>query len=105
MGFRGKTLVVTLTLLMTCFASSSHAAGNPASGKIKSISCQVCHGKDGHSNNPSYPKLAGQHAQYTAKQMRDFKNKTRVDAVMNEMSSGLSEQDIDDIAAYFESVR
>jgi len=101
--FRGKVLVAGL--LMSFFASPLLAAGNPITGKIKSISCQVCHGKDGHSNNPSYPILAGQHAQYTAKQMHDFKNNIRIDPVMNEMASGLSDQDIDDISAYFQSVK
>lgn len=103
LGYIGKALLTSM--LLTGLASTSHAAGNPSSGKIKAISCQVCHGKDGHSNNPIYPKLAGQHAKYIIKQMHDFKTGRRVDPVMNEMAPSLSDQDIEDIAAYFESIK
>ncbi len=92
-------------LLMASLPVAVYAAGNPTMGKIKAISCQVCHGKGGNSSNPTYPKLAGQHAQYIEKQMHDFISKKRLDPVMNEMAPGLSEQDIADIAAYFESVK
>lgn len=98
-----KTLLGTI--LLAGLAHNAMAAGNPTVGKIKAISCQVCHGKDGHSTNPIYPKLAGQHAKYIIKQMEDFKNKTRIDPVMNEMAPTLSDKDIADIAAYFENVK
>ncbi len=103
LGSRVKKLLITLTLMS--FASTAIAAGNPAAGKFKAISCQVCHGKDGHSTNPLYPKLAGQHAAYIEKQMHDFKTKKRIDPVMNEMAPSMSDQDIADIAAYFESIK
>jgi cytochrome c553 len=50
---------------------------------------------------PSFPKLAGQHADYTAKQLRDFKAGDRVDPSMAPMVAGLSEQDMDDLAAFY----
>lgn len=87
------------------FASTAVAAGNPAVGKFKAISCQVCHGKDGRSTNPLYPKLAGQHATYIEKQMHDFKTKKRIDPVMNEMAPSMSDEDISDVAAYFQSIK
>ncbi len=102
--FRHIGKAITASMLLTGLLSTAHAAGNPVTGKIKAISCQVCHGKDGHSSNPIYPKLAGQHASYLVKQMRDFKSGKRVDPVMNEMAPSLSDQDIEDIAAYFESI-
>ncbi len=103
LGSRVKKLLITLTLMS--FASTAIAAGNPAAGKFKAISCQVCHGKDGRSTNPLYPKLAGQHAAYIEKQMHDFKTKKRVDPVMNEMAPSMSDRDIADIAAYFQSIK
>lgn len=103
LGHRVTRLLITLALLS--FASATIAAGNPAAGKFKAISCQVCHGKDGHSTNPLYPKLAGQHAAYIEKQMHDFKTKKRIDPVMNEMAPSMSDRDIADIAAYFESIK
>ena len=98
-----KTLLSAI--LIASFSHNALAAGNPKMGKIKAISCQVCHGKDGRSTNPVYPKLAGQHAKYLIKQMKDFKHKTRIDPVMNEMAPTLSDKDVADIAAYFESVK
>jgi len=91
--------------LLAIITTPTFAAGDPATGRIKAISCQVCHGKDGHSTNPIYPNLAGQHARYTAKQMHDFKSGKRVDPVMNEMAQTLSDQDIEDIAAFFQNVK
>ncbi len=101
--YRVTKLLITLTLVG--FASTAIAAGNPVTGKFKAISCQVCHGKGGHSTNPIYPNLAGQHAAYIEKQMHDFKTKKRIDPVMNEMATSMSDQDIADIAAYFQNVK
>jgi len=103
LGYRVKKLLITLTLMS--FASTAIAAGNPVTGKFKAISCQVCHGKDGRSTNPTYPRLAGQHAAYIEKQMHDFKTKKRIDPVMNEMAPSMSDRDIADIAAYFQSIK
>jgi cytochrome c553 len=68
----------------------------------------ACHGPDGNSPTPSgpaatWPKLAGQHANYLAKQMADFKGGARQDAIMLGMVAALSEQDMADLAAYFSS--
>lgn len=83
-------------------AGSVHAAGDPAAGKAKAVSCAACHGADGNSVNPEWPKLAGQHANYIAKQLADFKAGTdRSDALMAGQVAGLSEQDMQDLAAFF----
>ena len=52
--------------------------GNINNGKSLSQTCAVCHGPDGNSVNPIWPKLAGQHASYTAKQLKNFKDGIRV---------------------------
>lgn len=78
------------------------AAGDADAGKRKAAACFGCHGVDGNSSNPLWPKLAGQHAGYIAKQLADFKNGLRKDPTMQGFAAGLSEQDRQDLGAYFE---
>jgi cytochrome c553 len=79
-------------------------AGDPVAGKEKSALCQGCHGEDGNSPAPEYPKLAGQYASYIQKQIRNFKAGGRKDPVMSEMAASITEeQDLLDISAYFAS--
>ncbi|MFT6206702.1 MAG: cytochrome c553 [Colwellia sp.] len=72
-------------------------------GKAKSAVCSACHGAGGNSIVPMYPKLAGQHAEYTAKQLKEFKSGARENAVMAGMAAALSEQDMAELGAYFAS--
>jgi len=78
------------------------AATNVAAGKAKSASCAGCHGEDGNSMMPLFPKLADQNEEYLVKQMEAFKDGTRTDATMSSMVAGLSTQDMQDIAAFYE---
>lgn len=95
-----KTLIAVCA--MVALTGVSVAAGNAEEGKAKAISCGGCHGADGNSANPSWPKLAGQHAGYIAKQLADFKaGKKRSDPLMAGQVASLSSQDMADIAAYF----
>jgi len=97
-------IVVTLGLLTICLScSTSWAMGDPAAGKEKSASCAACHGADGNSVNPEWPKLAGQHEGYLVKQLTYFKDGERVNETMKGMASNLTEQDREDLAAYFSS--
>lgn len=83
-------------------SGATQAAGDAAAGKTKSAACAACHGADGNSGaNPLWPKLAGQHPKYMAKQMHDFKAGKRKDAMMAPMATPLTDQDIEDLAAYF----
>ncbi len=98
-----KTLITVIALSMTVISTgvSAAAEGNAKAGKAKSGVCAGCHGADGNSANPTWPKLAGQHASYIAKQLADFKGKKRSDPLMSSQATGLSEQDIADLSAYF----
>jgi cytochrome c553 len=100
--------------LLICLFFAAHgvslAQGNAEEGQNKSITCGACHGADGNSLIDMNPKLAGQHAGYLVKQLKEFKlasetggQEGRNNAVMNGMAAMLSEQDILDIAAYFAS--
>lgn len=95
--------IVFAVSLVSLIAALPAVAGDAAVGKAKSASCAACHGADGNSPSPGFPKLAGQHESYIAKQLRDYKSGKRVNATMNAMVLPLSEQDIDDLAAYFAS--
>lgn len=78
--------------------------GDPVAGKEKSAVCQGCHGEDGNSAAPNFPKLAGQYAGYISRQTRDFQNTLRNDPMMSSMAAAITErQDLFDIAAYFAS--
>lgn len=79
------------------------AAGDAAAGKTKVTACGACHGADGNSAAPTFPKLAGQGERYLIKQITDIKTKVRVVPPMIGMVDNLSDQDIADIAAYFSS--
>lgn len=102
-------LSVTVTLLVSMMVSSAYAAadtkssGDAEAGKAKSASCAACHGADGNSVNPVWPKLAGQHEDYMVKQLLYFHSGERVNDTMKGMVEGLSEQDAQDLAAYFSS--
>lgn len=77
--------------------------GDPAAGQAKAAVCGACHGADGNSVNPEWPKLAGQHESYTARQLALFKSNQRVNAVMLGFAAGLSPQDMRDLGAWFAS--
>ena len=94
-----------LALSALLIVGSAQAAGDLKAGKKKARACQVCHGKGGQSTNPTYPVLAGQHAKYLVKQLKAFRSGTRKDPIMNGMAAPLSDQDMEDVAAFFESKR
>ncbi len=84
------------------YQSPLAATGDPAIGKANTVACASCHGLDGNSVNPIFPRLAGQHAVYLAKAMRAYKNGTRSNALMpSALFESMSDADLDDIAAYF----
>jgi cytochrome c553 len=94
--FFGGTLIV-LTLL----TGNVHAAGDAEAGAARSAACGACHGADGNSVNPQWPSIAGQNATYIANTLRAFQEGTRSDVLMTAQAQSLSEQDIDNLAAYF----
>jgi cytochrome c553 len=100
-----KVLMIALaTLAVTSSASVlAEVKGDAAAGKQKAAPCAACHGADGNSAVATYPKLAGQQASYIAKQLQNFKEDKRVDPIMGAQAKPLSEQDMADLAAYYES--
>ena len=77
--------------------------GTVTAGATKSVVCASCHGPNGNSVNPEWPRLAGQNAVYIAEQLRLFRSGVRNNPVMKPLAATLSDQDIDDLAVYFEA--
>ncbi len=77
--------------------------GNAEAGKAKSAICGACHGPDGNSLAPIWPKLAGQYENYIVQQLHAFQKGDRAEPTMTPMAAPLSPQDIVDLAAYFAS--
>jgi cytochrome c553 len=77
--------------------------GKIADGATKSAVCSACHGPNGNSVNPEWPRLAGQSAVYIAEQLRLFRAAVRTNPVMQPLAATLSDQDIDDLAVYYEA--
>jgi len=94
-----KRILLASALLLT--AGFTHAAGDAAAGEQKAAACMACHGAGGNSTMPNNPILAGQHRSYLVHALKSYKDGTRSNPIMRGMAAGLSEQDIEDLAAYF----
>ena len=92
-------LVVVAACLMSCVSSA--LAGDVAAGRDKSMDCLACHGAVGVSDHYMWPTLAGQQQGYLVKQMKDFRDGARHDPWMSPMARWLTDEDIDDLAAYY----
>ena len=100
-----KRSVFIIVPALLVFSLPLWAAGDAGAGKAKAGVCAGCHGPDGKSTNPLWPHLAGQQEVYLAKQMRDYRDGRRSDPVMAPMAQGLSDSDIDNLAAYYAGLK
>lgn len=97
-----RTIAALSLLALATPALAAAPKGNIAAGQEKSKTCAACHGPTGNESlDPTYPKLAGQYPEYLAKALRDYKSGERQNAVMAGFAGALSEEDIDDLSAYF----
>lgn len=101
-----KSIKIATYLALGFFslASSSLYAADIKAGEKKAEQCAGCHGAKGISSNGQYPNLAGQQAMYLTNQLTAFKEGTRVNPMMQGMAAGLSEAEINNLAAYFASL-
>ena len=98
-----KVVFVSGVIISLCSAGVA-VAGDAAAGKSKAAVCAACHGPNGISLIPIYPNLKGQKSAYTVKQLKAFRDKTRAGPVMAGITAGLTDEDIDNLAAYYESL-
>jgi len=90
--------LLMLAALAVCTAAH---AGDPAAGKEKSKPCAACHGENGVSQAPDFPKLAGQYYEYLVRALNDYKSGARKSPIMAPQAANLKPEDIADLAAYF----
>jgi cytochrome c553 len=101
---RLKYFAITIAgVLFTTSLNADIVEGNPEAGETKATPCQSCHGPDGNSPSPEWPKLAGQHARYLKKQLQDYKSGARSNPVMSSMAANLNDEDIKHLVVYYAS--
>lgn len=96
-----KTITLFALSLAVAASAPALAGGNAEAGKAKSTTCAACHGPDGNSLAPSFPKLAGQHEDYIHQALKDYKSGKRKNPIMSGQAAALSDQDMLDLAAFF----
>ena len=92
---------LALTAIVLALGSGAAQAGNAEAGKEKSRTCAACHGADGNSASPDFPKLAGQHYDYLIKTLNDYKTGKRKNPIMAPQAAPLSSRDIEDLSAFY----
>jgi cytochrome c553 len=101
MTMRGPILIASFAFAALGVAVPA-AAADLAAGKAKAKEvCAACHGEDGNSATPDYPRLGGQYPDYLAKALKDYKSGQRKNAIMAGFAQALSKQDIENLAAYY----
>ncbi len=95
--------LISVSIALTLAAGVVNAQGDIEAGKTKAVVCAGCHGPDGNSFNPMWPKLAGISTSYFTKQINDFKAGTRKDPIMSAQADAISDEDLINLAAYFSS--
>jgi len=100
------SLFALLSLAVTAIPAQADSLvdGSADAGKAKALTCTACHGPEGNSSSALWPNIAGQNAPYTQAQLAAFKNGSRADPLMSSQALLLSEQDMADLAVYFESL-
>jgi len=90
-------------VLAVCAAPATLAKGSAEAGATKTAVCLACHGANGNSVNPVWPSLAGQNPAYLSEQLKAFKSTARINSagLMTGIAAALSDQDIEDLAAYY----
>lgn len=90
------------------FAGSAGAEslvdGDAEAGKARALTCTACHGPEGNSSNPVWPNIAGQNAPYLLAQLKAYKEGKRTDPLMSAQAMMLSDEDMANLAVYFESL-
>ena len=87
--------------LLAALTIAQAQAGDAARGKESSAACAACHGADGNSQAPDFPKIAGQYEDYLYRTLLDYKSGKRKNAIMQAQVANLSKEALADLSAYF----
>lgn len=96
-----SAFAIVALLIGTLANAQALIEGSVEAGKAKSITCAACHGPDGNSVTPTWPSLAGQNAKYIVQQLQAFKTGARSDPLMTPQAMMLSDDDMQNLAAYY----
>jgi cytochrome c553 len=101
-----KRTLLTATIIVTSLGivSAVQAAGDVAAGKARSAACAACHGANGQGVPPN-PPLAGVPEAQQVKALQDYKSGARANAVMKGLAAALSDKDMEDLSAYYASLK
>jgi cytochrome c553 len=94
---------LSLSLLLAYFWTLPISAADTAAGEQKAATCSSCHGPQGKSSNAQWPNLAAQQSLYLINQLKAFKSGSRQNTLMQPLAASLSEEGINNLAAYFSS--
>ena len=100
-----KTLLLIMMTITGLGTANLAIAGDIAAGQSKAMLCAACHGPEGISMNDLWPNLAGQKEAYLIKQIKAFRDGQREDPTMLPMVKPLTDTDIENLAAYFNSLK
>ena len=104
MKFSPLFVVAGLVLASTQTQAESLVDGSAEAGKLRALTCTACHGPEGNSVSPLWPNIAGQNASYLLAQLKAFKDGSRVDPLMSSQAMILTDEDMANLAVYFESL-
>ncbi len=96
--------LATLTLAPSQVRAQSLVDGSAEAGKARALTCTACHGPEGNSSSPMWPNIAGQNAPYILAQLQAFKSGARKNPLMSSQAMLLSDEDMANLAVYFESL-
>ncbi|MEY4730293.1 MAG: hypothetical protein RL020_1451 [Pseudomonadota bacterium] len=96
-----KQFIYVISFVLLAVFSVRSFAADVAAGETKSTNCVACHGANGNSTNTAYPSLAAQTPLYIYYQLLQFREGRRTNALMNSFAEKLSDDDMQDIGAYF----
>lgn len=94
-------LFFTALITILVFVVSPVCAADTDSGKEVAKQCVACHGEDGNSPTPNFPRLAGQHEDYLLYALQSYKQGKRKNAIMAGIVAALSEEDMRNVALYY----
>lgn len=106
MKIKFALLFTTASIILSSAQTQAQSLidGSADAGKASAITCNACHGAEGNSANPTWPSIAGQNAPYLLAQLKAFKDGTRSDPLMSSQAMLLSDEDMANLAVYFESL-
>ena len=104
MNLSSLFVIASFALAAPTIQAESLIDGSIEAGKTRALTCAACHGTEGNSSNPMWPNIAGQNAPYILAQLQAFKNGSRNDPLMSSQAMMLSDEDMANLAVYFESL-